>query len=465
MNFKSLVLTAVLATAILGFSYTSAQTTDTAKLIAQLQAQIAQLTAQIKTLLGQKNAIVSHTDNGTPFIDNWCHTFSKFLSLGSNGDEALALHTALSYDLLGAHDQDVWPNFDANTKNDVIKFQAKYGITQTGTVGPKTRARLNSLYGCGQTANTCTTGDTKQCANGNGTQACVNGHWGACTTTPSAQGLTSDMILNSNGFTNGQKSLPNGQVGGEGLSNIVIGNDKDGSQEAAAIDTWCSVSCGETLYAFKLVNNSVAMVKLPGSGVVGASQNISSIQINNGTISDTETDFGNGTRTNYYTVALVNGVLQGTMINSSTVSCTPNWTCQWSACAFGYQGQVPVDSNNCNSLAGQPICSILTQACGSGQLIITSAESPGNPENQFNPGSTVTLYGGFPSSSTTVELDRVGTVEHYFASATKDEASGHLIFVAPNLQSGTYSLYLISSPNGGSKISNAIQVTVLSKTS
>ena len=33
------------------------------------------------------------------------------------------------------------------TKADVIKFQKKYGIEQTGVAGPKTRAKLNELYG------------------------------------------------------------------------------------------------------------------------------------------------------------------------------------------------------------------------------------------------------------------------------------------------------------------------------
>lgn len=132
------------------------------------------------------------------------------------------------------------------------------------------------------------------------------------TQTP-ASTLTSSMVLNSNGFVKGAKSLQ-GLPGGEYLTDVVIGNDSDGTQEAVAIDTWCSASCGRGLVAFKLVNGIVVTTKLPGSGVSGAAQNITSVQINNGVISDAETDF-DGTRTNHWQLLLVNGVLQANKIN------------------------------------------------------------------------------------------------------------------------------------------------------
>ena len=44
--------------------------------------------------------------------------------------------------------------FGPSTLAAVKKFQAKYGIKQTGYVGPLTRAKLNALYGCGKTSST-----------------------------------------------------------------------------------------------------------------------------------------------------------------------------------------------------------------------------------------------------------------------------------------------------------------------
>lgn len=39
-------------------------------------------------------------------------------------------------------------NFDENYAAAIVKIQAKYGIVQTGYLGPITRAKLNSIYGC-----------------------------------------------------------------------------------------------------------------------------------------------------------------------------------------------------------------------------------------------------------------------------------------------------------------------------
>lgn len=144
---------------------------------------------------------------------------------------------------------------------------------------------------------------------------CVNGKcvW------QTFNGLTKDQVLNSNGYINGDKPFKNQiGIGGETLSNVVLGQlDGDAFIEAVAINTWCSASCGKNVVAFKLVDGKVLSVDLPDSGVGGAAQNISQLVIGSDKrIMVTETDF-NGTRTNYYIVNLVDGILQATKILTS----------------------------------------------------------------------------------------------------------------------------------------------------
>ena len=150
MSIKSLLIMAVLVTAILCFGVpakTSAagcmlqlSSLDNAGQISCLNQAISDLMAQIAVLRAQQG------DQG----QTWCHTFNTNLGFANSGsDEAGHLKTALLED-------GVWPrvalasknNYDEETASYVVQFQAKYGITQTGYVGPKTRVKLNSLYGC-----------------------------------------------------------------------------------------------------------------------------------------------------------------------------------------------------------------------------------------------------------------------------------------------------------------------------
>jgi len=101
--------------------------------ISDLIAQIAQLLAQLQ---GQQGG------------QTWCHTFTNYLTANSTNGEVSYLQTALTkqgFNVSG----DTSGIFGDDTAAAVVQFQAKYGIRQTGTVGPLTRAKLNSLYGCG----------------------------------------------------------------------------------------------------------------------------------------------------------------------------------------------------------------------------------------------------------------------------------------------------------------------------
>ena len=150
MKAKSFLVVAILAVTILGFGFAvNAQTTDVSAMIAQLKIQITQLQTQLQTLLGQQNR-----------TQTWCHTFNTYIVVGSTGSEVQSLQTALNKEGLlttdnieGDNGPTMNPNyqniFGENTAAAVVQFQGKYNIRQTGTVGPITRGKLNSLYGCG----------------------------------------------------------------------------------------------------------------------------------------------------------------------------------------------------------------------------------------------------------------------------------------------------------------------------
>ena len=148
MKIKYFLITAVLTIAVLcSAGFVQAQTTDNSALIAQLQAQIASLLAQIKAMQAQQ---------GGGITQSWCHTFNSYLVAGStdtntNGD-VTQLQTALTksgFDVSG----DTQGIFGDNTASAVVQFQGSNNVRQTGTVGPLTRGKLNSLYGCGTNPN------------------------------------------------------------------------------------------------------------------------------------------------------------------------------------------------------------------------------------------------------------------------------------------------------------------------
>ena len=161
MKIKSLLITVVLATVILcSAGFVKAQVVDNSALIAQLQAQIQALMQQIASLQAQQNTTQA-----------WCHTFTNYLVASSTNAEVSQLQTALTKEGFDASG-DASGAFGDNTAAAVVQLQGKYQIRQTGTVGPLTRAKLNSLYGCTTTQSNCISegasygaGD-KQCCSG-----------------------------------------------------------------------------------------------------------------------------------------------------------------------------------------------------------------------------------------------------------------------------------------------------------
>jgi len=103
-----------------------------------------------------KNSPVKCTNGCTDgACATWCYTFTKTLSLGSRGDEVVALQTALIAEEV--YNRNASGIFDATVVIAVKAFQEKYaseilapyGLTKgTGKVAAATRNKLNALYGC-----------------------------------------------------------------------------------------------------------------------------------------------------------------------------------------------------------------------------------------------------------------------------------------------------------------------------
>jgi len=84
-----------------------------------------------------------------------CHTFNSDLKFGDKGEEVFNLQEILRSEGLevGNEQSDAiaHSSFRETTASAVVHFQARHGILQTGYVGPLTRVKLNSLYGCNST--------------------------------------------------------------------------------------------------------------------------------------------------------------------------------------------------------------------------------------------------------------------------------------------------------------------------
>lgn len=120
----------------------------------ELRTQIALLQSQIANPLAQ---LAKQQGGTTP----WCHTFNTNLGIGSKGEDYKALEGALIKDgSLEPLDNTVgFSVFNEFIASAVVAFQEKYaseiltpsGLKHgTGYVGKSTRAKLNKLYGCGQ---------------------------------------------------------------------------------------------------------------------------------------------------------------------------------------------------------------------------------------------------------------------------------------------------------------------------
>ncbi|TAK57707.1 hypothetical protein EPO17_01280 [Patescibacteria group bacterium] len=134
---------------------TTVSSEDEATLIAQLETILLQLIEQLKArgfvIDANGNLTRATPTNPEQPIDNsgaFCYNWTKDLSVGSEGPDVVALNEALSQENIADRVIEKRSYFDEATASNIVNFQAKYGIIKTGFVGPITRAKLNSLYGC-----------------------------------------------------------------------------------------------------------------------------------------------------------------------------------------------------------------------------------------------------------------------------------------------------------------------------
>ena len=85
------------------------------------------------------NVQIALTGSTGTVNSGFCYTFNTDLTVGSNGSDVSALNQALTNS--GINTAGNVSNFTEDTAADVVSFQAKYGIRQTGYVGPITRAK------------------------------------------------------------------------------------------------------------------------------------------------------------------------------------------------------------------------------------------------------------------------------------------------------------------------------------
>lgn len=121
---------------------------------AQTDTTLSDLQVQIQSLLGQINDLqtqlteVQKGDRGTikKELQSVRKEFRTYLKRGTTGDEVTQIQEIL------AQYPEIYPEglvtgyYGLLTEKAVARFQSKYGIEQVGVVGPKTRAKLNSLF-------------------------------------------------------------------------------------------------------------------------------------------------------------------------------------------------------------------------------------------------------------------------------------------------------------------------------
>lgn len=86
--------------------------------------------------------------------------FNANLRSGSRGNDITRLQTLLGQDASVYPEKIVSGYFGPKTLAAVRRFQKKYGIRQTGTVGPLTRAKLNEIFGATVPATSAVPGET-----------------------------------------------------------------------------------------------------------------------------------------------------------------------------------------------------------------------------------------------------------------------------------------------------------------
>jgi len=333
-------------------------------LIAQLQQQIAILMQQVQQMAAQQQGSSS-----------WCHTFNTNLGYANSGSvEVLNLHLALQRQGISYSPDDIYI-YSTATMAAVLNFQTRYGITPlTGYLGPKTRIRLNQLYGCGDTTNNSydstiykTDGCNAECVNqSDGTYAVdCGGNPTKCAPDQTCQKNYDTSYAYSSGSVQTIKTLN----GAECITTCIpnwqctnFGPCLNSQQARTCTDTNnCSTTTNRPEVT-QLCTSCVAdcLFQPDGTYAVDCSGNTEMCNITQTCkkIYDTSTTYNNGTAQTVQT-------LSGT---ECVDKCIPSWQCSGlGPCINGQRTQTCVDIDNCGTTDGRPnlseLCTICNASC------------------------------------------------------------------------------------------------------
>ena len=450
MKIKSLLFTVVLATAVFGFTgLVNAQSLT----VNQILAQIASLTAQLKALQNQ---------GATPA--SWCYTFNTDFGIGAttprgtsfSGDLS-ALQTALTKEGINTAEGQ-YTTFNEDVAAAVVQYQQKYGIRASGWVGPKTRKKLNSLYGCGITSpnqptcsnlywfdntssNNCQT--TKQFCGAymyyglqtfNTQQDCLNGLNISSTT------VVNGVCGSVNGITT--STSPTANLCSLGTASTVSNNSGLGywQWQCAGGRGGLSANCSAPVF------NTNQPIITPANQTVASNQNITfnfSYPANTTTAvinSNCPTGVIGGTCGGDHSV-LNNNNYVAVFNNSTSQNQTVTVTYSTISSGVGYNATASVIVL---PLSSQPVISYLSP---------TSA----------SPGTSVTIYGTNLLNANTITLypnDNHNNGTNINASAADNNGTNEVFVIPQSLASGNYSLAVWA--QGSQVSSNEVSLTVTS---
>lgn len=225
MANKAKIVTAGL---ILAFSFSPivvmGQTT------ADLQAQISVLLQRVQALQAQLSALRSGSST------SFCFSFNTNLGVGSNGGDVSALNTALSKGGFVSSQNNSGATFDEALASAVSSFQERYrseiltpaGLSSgTGYLGARTRAKLNSLYGCG---------------NSNGTVFVPSSQLSISSISPSSGTTGTQVTILGSGFTLSENRIKFGSSGSDNSPLYSVGS-LDGRTLAFSVPSTIYYAC------------------------------------------------------------------------------------------------------------------------------------------------------------------------------------------------------------------------------
>jgi len=451
MKIRSLVVTAVLAIAVLCFGgAVNAQTTSVSAQIAQLQAQIASLLAQIQTLQTQQNS-----------AEAWCHTFTINLRVNDNGSEVQALQTALEKEgllIVGSQSAADSPfyNFGDGTASAVVAFQEKYASTiltpsglahGTGYVGPATRAKLNALYGCQPTQTltpvptitqpSTTTQPSISILSPNGGETYKN-DGSPITVNWTTRNVPSDFkfdVIKLSGYPNGGEYNLATNVLNDGQEVIIPSNVPAGNYtlEIKAYLNNVLVMDSSDSY-FSIVAPTIAA--LP----TASQPSITKIDPNTVRIGNSVNIVGTGFTTDSDNSICYAGVIGNCYKARATSTTSLSFNIPYSE----FPGTVGIYITNMNGTSNVYRSLTLVNA-----PVSISSISP----TSALPGATVTINGsGFAGFTSGVNRIYLGTNELSFTNASATS----LQFIVPSITSGIYELYVKNSNGESNKINFTI---------